>query len=158
MSSPRTYSRCCTNSTECPKNGLLCMPVMNPSTTSLARRSSRAVRATTSGARKRRGFSRSLVLGTAFSIQAVSPAGESSSRRSQRPARRSPAGETKILGREDLLEPLVLGQFALAAGRLLDELVDDHVRGDAFGGGGEVRQDAVPQHRQGQCLHVFRLH
>src|SRR5262249_41575459 len=46
--------------------------------------------------------------------------------------------------REDLLEPLVLGQFALTAGRLLDELVDDHVGGHALGGGGEVREDAVP--------------
>src|SRR5262245_33125919 len=57
MSSPGTYSRCCTNSTECPKNGLRCMPEMKPSTTWRARRSSREMRAIVSGWRKRRGSS-----------------------------------------------------------------------------------------------------
>src|SRR5436190_695384 len=45
MSSPGLYSRCWTNSTDEPKNGLLCMPEMNPSTTCLARRSRRPTRA-----------------------------------------------------------------------------------------------------------------
>src|SRR5262245_19493453 len=57
MSSPATYSRCCTNSTEWPKNGLLCIPEMKPSTTCRARRSSREMRAMVCGWRKRRGSS-----------------------------------------------------------------------------------------------------
>ena len=37
------------------------------------------------------------------------------------------------------------------------QLLDHRVGRDAFGGGGEVRQDAVPQHRQGQRLDVLGL-
>ena len=40
-------------------------------------------------------------------------------------------------------------------GRLLEQLLDDRVGGDAFGGGGEVGQDAMPQHRVGQRLDVL---
>src|SRR2546430_9516969 len=47
------------------------------------------------------------------------------------------------LFRSDPLEALVAVQLALAAGRLLDQLLDDRVGGDALGGGGEVGQDAV---------------
>src|SRR5262249_51216274 len=59
--------------------------------------------------------------------------------------------------RENSLEPFVARQLALAAGRLLEHLVHDRVRRDALGGGGEVRQDAVPQHRVGQRLDVLTL-
>src|SRR5215467_807871 len=48
-SSPATYSRCCTNSTDCPKYGLRCRPDRNPSTTFRACNSSRAIRETASG-------------------------------------------------------------------------------------------------------------
>src|SRR5215510_10864769 len=48
-SSPATYSRCWTNSTDCPKYGLLCSPDRNPSTTFLACNSSREILAIASG-------------------------------------------------------------------------------------------------------------
>src|ERR1044071_7541712 len=48
-SSPATYSRCWTNSTDCPKYGLLCRPDRNPSTTFLACNSSREILAIASG-------------------------------------------------------------------------------------------------------------
>ena len=38
---------------------------------------------------------------------------------------------------------------------LLEQAVDDHVGGDAFGLGGEVRDDAVAQHRVGDRGHVL---
>src|SRR5262249_7703731 len=156
-SSPRTYSRCCTNSTEWPKNGLLCMPVMKPSTTCWARRSSRLMRAITVGSRKRRGLSTSrvaakggphllvpeLCLGTFLAKLCFAPIGqgrrEAELRRQDVPKQSS---GTRILGRENLPEPLVLRQLALAAGRLLDQPLDDRVGGHALAGGGEVGQDA----------------
>src|SRR5579872_2379928 len=48
-SSPATYSRCCTNSTDCPKYGLRCKPDRNPSTTFRACSSSREIREMASG-------------------------------------------------------------------------------------------------------------
>src|ERR671918_354347 len=48
-SSPGTYSRCCTNSTDCPKYGLRCMPLSSPSTIWRARISRRPIRLITSG-------------------------------------------------------------------------------------------------------------
>src|SRR5436189_714300 len=48
-SSPMTYSRCCRNSTDCPKYGLLCIPERNPSTMCRARTSSREMRLIASG-------------------------------------------------------------------------------------------------------------
>src|SRR5262245_33517072 len=58
---------------------------------------------------------------------------------------------------ENLAKAFVASQFALAARRLLQEPLDDGVRGDAFAGGGEVGQDAVAQHREGQGLDVLAL-
>src|SRR5262245_29260772 len=48
-SSPVAYSRCCRNSTDCPKYGLLCIPERNPSTMCRARISSREIRLIASG-------------------------------------------------------------------------------------------------------------
>src|SRR5438093_326425 len=48
-SSPVTYSRCCRNSTDWPKYGLLCIPERNPSTMCRARISSREIRLIASG-------------------------------------------------------------------------------------------------------------
>src|SRR5688572_22968164 len=48
-SSPRAYSRCWRNSTDCPKYGLLCIPERNPSTMCRARISSREIRLIASG-------------------------------------------------------------------------------------------------------------
>src|SRR5688500_402391 len=48
-SSPRAYSRCCKNSTDCPKYGLRCIPERNPSTMCRARSSSREIRLLASG-------------------------------------------------------------------------------------------------------------
>src|SRR6476646_1093693 len=48
-SSPVTYSRCCRNSTDCPKYGLLCIPERKPSTMCRARISSREIRLIASG-------------------------------------------------------------------------------------------------------------
>src|SRR5262249_16672425 len=59
--------------------------------------------------------------------------------------------------REDALEALVAGQLALAAGGFLEQALDHDVGGDALGGGGEVGQEAVPQHRLGQGLDVLGL-
>src|SRR6185437_9553467 len=133
MSSPGTYSRCWTNSTDCPKVGLLCMPVRNPSTTCRARKSSCEMRAIVLGSRNR--------------------FGSSSLRRCMAPVlvRGKPTD-----GRpwacscgEDLLEPLVGGEIAFLVRRLVEQLLDHHVRGHALGRGREVRQNTVPQHRVG---------
>src|SRR6476646_9194469 len=48
-SSPVTYSRCCRNSIDCPKYGLLCIPERNPSTMCRALTSSREIRLIASG-------------------------------------------------------------------------------------------------------------
>src|SRR4051812_4318531 len=48
-SSPVTYSRCCRNSTDCPKYGLRCIPERKPSTMCRARISSREMRLIASG-------------------------------------------------------------------------------------------------------------
>src|SRR5262245_5926557 len=48
-SSPGTYSRCCRNSTDCPKYGLRCIPLSRPSTMCRARISNRPIRLITSG-------------------------------------------------------------------------------------------------------------
>src|SRR6476660_9981001 len=48
-SSPWAYSRCCKNSTDCPKYGLLCIPERKPSTMCRARISSREMRLIASG-------------------------------------------------------------------------------------------------------------
>src|SRR5436305_3904387 len=48
-SSPVVYSRCCRNSTDCPKYGLLCIPERKPSTMCRARISSREIRLIASG-------------------------------------------------------------------------------------------------------------
>src|SRR3954469_7701769 len=48
-SSPLTYSRCCRNSTDYPKQGLPCSPERKPSTTGPARTSSREIRLIASG-------------------------------------------------------------------------------------------------------------
>src|SRR5688572_29352707 len=48
-SSPSAYSRCCRNSTDCPKYGLRCIPERKPSTMCRARISSRAIRLIASG-------------------------------------------------------------------------------------------------------------
>src|SRR5262245_48220153 len=48
-SSPMTYSRCCKNSTDCPKYGLRCIPDKKPSTICRARRSKRPMRLIASG-------------------------------------------------------------------------------------------------------------
>src|SRR3954466_9717969 len=48
-SSPGAYSRCCRNSTDCPKYGLRCMPLRSPSTICRARTSRRPIRLITSG-------------------------------------------------------------------------------------------------------------
>src|SRR5207237_6921481 len=48
-SSPVVYLRCCRNSTDCPKYGLLCIPERNPSTMCRARTSSREMRLIASG-------------------------------------------------------------------------------------------------------------
>src|SRR3954470_18523031 len=48
-SSPVTYSRCCRNSTDCPKYGLRCIPERKPSTMCRARTSSREMRLIASG-------------------------------------------------------------------------------------------------------------
>src|SRR3954470_8549798 len=48
-SSPVVYSRCCRNSTDCPKYGLLCIPERNPSTMCRARISRREIRLIASG-------------------------------------------------------------------------------------------------------------
>src|SRR5262245_50380501 len=129
MSSPRVYSRCCTNSTECPKNGLLCMPEMKPSTTCRARRSRCAMRAMVAGWKNRRGSSS---LGAAATVllyvRSTSPERQREVLRPLAGARGWSGGESR---RENLLEPLVAGQFALAGRRLLDQLLDDRVGGDA---------------------------
>src|SRR5262249_14999821 len=49
MSSPGTYSRCWTNSTEKPRKGLLCSPMRSPSTMPRAFRPRASARAKTSG-------------------------------------------------------------------------------------------------------------
>ena len=54
-------------------------------------------------------------------------------------------------------EPLIARQFAFLVWRLLQHLLDHGVGGDAFGRGGKVRQEAVPQHGQGQRLDVVSL-
>ena len=48
-SSPGVYSRCCTNSTDCPKYGLRCNPDRNPSTMCRALISNREMREISSG-------------------------------------------------------------------------------------------------------------
>src|SRR5262245_28486340 len=63
-----------------------------------------------------------------------------------------------LSGGEDLLEPVVARQLAFAAGCFLDELLDHRVGSDPLGGGREVRQDTVPQHRVGERLDVVDLH
>src|SRR5579884_3800382 len=143
MSSPGTYSRCCTNSTEWPKNGLLCMPEMNPSTTWRARRSRRLMRASVSGWRKRRGSSLS-TLAAIISPKVRRRGSLHTCPRWHRPLvlatlRRSVAKtdtpyrvrSSAISRREDLLEALVAEQVVLAAGRLLQQPLDDGVGGDA---------------------------
>src|SRR3954468_5350323 len=53
-SSPGTYSRCCTNSTDWPKYGLRCRPARNPSTILRARTSNREIREISSGCKNLR--------------------------------------------------------------------------------------------------------
>src|SRR5262249_3842328 len=125
MSSPIVYSRCCTNSIECPKTGLLCMPEMNPSTTWRARRSSRLIRAMVCGCRKRRGSSEVVLLATVVShcdlvgwVESSRPTTQhASSRQALQPDAYCPVGledstHPTRLRREDLLEPIVPGQVA----------------------------------------------
>src|SRR5262245_59668180 len=156
MSSPATYSRCCTNSTECPKNGLRCMPEMNPSTTWRARRSSREMRAMVSGCKNRRGSSSFL---TAIKQTPTPLAAWQSHILRGRKGYCYAKPQAAIKSRcEELLEALVLGQLAFLRRRLLEHALDDVVGSDAFGGGGEVRQDTVPEHWVRQRLDVVGLH
>src|SRR5688500_4301528 len=147
MSSPGTYSRCWANSMLAPKNRLLCIPVMNPSTTCLARRSSRPMRAMVAGCRNRLGSSSGMV---------ASLVGWAESCRSGRvfearhlPTRRASKTRPDLQEsrREYLLEPLVALQIPFLLGGFVQEALDDSVGGDPLGRGGEVGQDAVPQHR-----------
>src|SRR5207253_1131088 len=110
------------------------MPVMKPVTTCLARRSSWAIRAMVSGCRKRLGSSW-FFLATVFLLKSITIYAE----------RRR--GEWEIdpftplppflpfgrLRREDLLEALVLGQFAFLGRRVTQEALDHLVGRDAFG-------------------------
>ena len=73
MSSPGVYSRWLANSTENPWNGLRCRPEMNPSTTSLACKSSRVIFERTFGSRYF--FSSSTVLFAMFLYVQSSPEG-----------------------------------------------------------------------------------
>ncbi len=151
MSSPGVYSRCCTNSTECPKNGLLCMPVMKPSTTCRARRSSREMRAMVAGWRKRRGsssFRRPWMRpGVRFRCVRVDESRSSPTRNVEPELDRRHDAKIFLNRSSAVRSPSLLR-------RLLEQLLDDRVGGDAFGRGGEVGQDAVPQHRVGQRLDV----
>src|SRR5262245_47493500 len=73
-SSPVTYSRCCRNSTDCPKYGLLCIPERKPSTMCRARTSSREIRLIASGCKNlfEPGIARELIfLGGGAGDQAV---------------------------------------------------------------------------------------
>src|SRR4051812_24000921 len=73
-SSPVAYSRCCRNSTDCPKYGLLCIPERKPSTMCRARISSREIRLIASGCKNlfEPGIARELVfLGGCAGDQAV---------------------------------------------------------------------------------------
>src|ERR1022692_1776976 len=161
------------NSTECPKNGLRCKPEMKPVTTCLARRSSWEMRAMVSGCRKRRGAS--FFLATMFfsrcrSLVGMTGEGENEGRGERKmgidcvlPISLSPIlpfSLSPLLASrgENLLEALVLGQLAFLGRRVAHNAVDDLVGGDAFGRGGEVREDAVPQDGQRQGLDVVGLH
>src|SRR3954469_20169694 len=53
MSSPATYPRCSAKSTEAPKYGDRCIPLMNPSTTDRATSSRLPIRARTTGSTNR---------------------------------------------------------------------------------------------------------
>src|SRR6185369_8938812 len=53
MSSPGTYPRCSAKSTDAPKYGALCRPLMNPSTTARATSSRLPMRARTAGSMNR---------------------------------------------------------------------------------------------------------
>src|SRR5437762_31903 len=162
-SSPGTYSRCCTNSTEWPKTGLLCMPEMKPSTTCRARRSSRVMRAIVSGCRKRRGSS--AVVATRLPQKQTHHKGTKDTKahkESKKPVALALfclsfvdlcvlcAFVASFLRSEDFLETLVFGEFPFAGGRFFQQLLDHRIGGHAFGGGGEVGQDAVPEYGIGQ--------
>src|SRR5579883_2703947 len=62
-----------------------------------------------------------------------------------------------FLGCKNLLEPFIAGQLAVLGGRFLNQFLDDRVGGDAFRGRGEVSENAMPQHRIGQCLNILCL-
>ena len=98
MSSPGMYSRCCTNSTEWPKNGLRCMPEMKPSTTC------RGAQVEPGDAGEHRRDEES-----------------GADRRGLQPVASVPRTSLVRIRRENLLEPLVLRQFAFAARRLLEQ-------------------------------------
>src|SRR3954464_5817742 len=106
-SSPVTYSRCCKNSTDCPKYGLLCIPERKPSTMCRARTSSREMRLIASGCK-------------------------------------------------NLFEPGIAGKLVFLGGGAGDQAIDNLVGADAVAVGGEIDDQAVPQHGPGQRLNARR--
>src|SRR5262245_50874236 len=106
------------------------MPVMKPVTICLARRSSWAMRSSVSGCRKRLGSSRVLATGESHLLDAACGVANSCY-----------AASGDALRRENLLEALVLGQFAFLGRRVAQQSVDHLVGRDAFGRGREVGQD-----------------